>query len=378
MIRGQPGVSLSVPTSSTQIGSSLGTFATARLSMPSNHYSQMAYRPHATYEPLTQNNPMSRQAYQQSYGAQYEDAGGPFTSVAPAFTIPTQVSVGSNGFHTPTNSSRAWSNNNQERDSATSFYADPYSGQTYPSTSYPYVTSSLSYPAASAEPPTLFSGTATFPATASGRNRMLPDPGFGRQQATNPSPAADDHSTTSHSSGQAMSYKSGWSGPEILTPGSSQNSSSPVSSDVVGLNSRTGVLPPASNVQDMGFGYIPISHTPTDPSVSASAYTSAEHGSGYACSGPPLATSRESVLHSQPSRSECYSYSTDAGSDKRRSEEDFHESGTLMSGQQYQRLFQPQPQSMASIDTLRKDQSEYRHSSTHRTSIASLSNAGGY
>jgi len=134
-------------------------------------------------------------------------------------------------------------------------------------------------------------------------------------------------------------------------------------------------------------GYIPVTATsspepsPTSTAPSLTYSTASESmpasiiGNGYSNfrhHGLPHVSSSEGLLSRHGSSSNLYSFSTDSSSKRNSLGEISPTEGTLVSGQRYAPLCQPQPQHASSVDALRRDSLDQRSAPTHHSLASSL------
>jgi hypothetical protein len=162
---------------------------------------------------------------------------------------------------------------------------------------------------------------------------------------------------------------------QILTSRNSVDSSSAGSSSIANTEKKPSTSPRES--QQTAFGYLehsPITGSPTPttdyepskknapgPSLQSSFLSCSSYDSG-------ISSSTDSLLRRDFSSPSLYTYGS--GSNCKDDTQSSMSSGTLLNGQPYTRLRQPQPQPLIMFDTSRRGSADTR--GTHRTSIASV------
>jgi len=390
----------------SQIGSSLGSYSIGQgssiASMTPASFSGASHYPRTSSgHGYTFSAPGSRHAYAPAYGLGYgDDPTDAYSQQSPPYMLPSQDPLGMSSVYGSQDALRAWNPITQSsKNPHSGLFLDQESPPLYGVSQLPYLSSSMSrHPAVTADAssffPAMSSLVSSLPMAGSTGDRTLPNPTVGRahmQQANlngiSHGSTGDALSLTSFPSSQALNYKSGvpW-GPESVTSGGSQSSTSTLSGTHT-LMETSSTRPSTSSAQESAFGYT-ISGSPpaelaapsilySSPGFPTSATNPRNHANSTASSFPST-SSKESLLQSHSSSSNLYSYSNESSS-KRGSFGDAGPSdSTLVNGQQYKRLRQPQPQHAASPDALRQHSFEPRTQGGPRTSISSISNARGY
>jgi len=362
----------------------------------SSHYPRTASGHGYTYSA-----PPSRQVYTPAYGLGYgDDMSDAYSQQSPPYMLPSQDTLGMNNVYGSQDALRTWNPISQSsKISHSGLFLDQDSPPSYGVSQLSYLSSSVPRQSvvttdASSFFPAMTSLVSSLPMAGSTGDRTLPNPTAGRAHMSQANMNSFSHGNTveaiplnSYGSSQALTYKSAapW-GPETGTTGGSQSSTSTMSGTKMLMDTSSSKSSTA-NPQETAFGYISLSGTPpADLSASAIVYntprlpnsvTNPNHPSS-AVSSLPRTSSKDSLLQSHGSSSNLYSYSTDTTSKGGSFGDSATSDGTLVSGQQYTRLRQPQPQHTASPDALRRDSFESRSQVFPRTSIQSISNARGY
>lgn len=388
-----PTISSIVPSTSRPQASSYGTHGsrTSSLSVESPTLRNASYsRPPSGYENGTMGQPMfSRNPYC------YEDDSSALYNVpSPAFMLPSADSNGLPGFCGSPGSPKVWNTvahvsaahiNGLPNGLPNGLYTDRDHSITLGTSSYPYLAPPLPQVSTSTDIPSLFPAMNSLTSNLSGGDRTLPNPATGRSQTFgNTSGAASSQSENSpcmsFAPGPLLGYKpSGQWVPDGISPNSSQGSIRTMSSNAMSANITGEGKPASSTPQDMGFGYIPISGSPPPGSMNSTApYTDAEAAEGYHSSTEPGQYCRDDVLSSDNCSSEVYGYSTERSG--RRPATDFSApSGTLINGQQYTRVRQPQPLGPSSFNILRTAGTpDFRPENSHLPSVTTIGNTAGY
>jgi hypothetical protein len=172
------------------------------------------------------------------------------------------------------------------------------------------------------------------------------------------------------------------SGASSIGPASSSSTSVSTVSTTVPSNNKPSASPRGS--QDAApYGYIPLSRSPSSSltTARASEYDSAinlptssasmENHMGLTDSAFHNGFSSEDMLPSHSSSSSLYSYSICGGTKSGSLGDSMASEGSLVNGDQYTRLRQPQPQHANAFDTLRTDSIDTGLHGPHRASISS-------
>ncbi|MCJ1257152.1 hypothetical protein MMC24_004977 [Lignoscripta atroalba] len=338
-----------------------------------------------------------RQQYYASYSAGLGDAT--FDSYAiqsPHYLLPAQDSTSSTVAYGGAESSRQWlPAGSSGRPSQGGLVFDHDDRSRYGSScNFPYPNSSGSTSSTVSDTGSLFpamgSLALSLPAPFINSDRVLPNPTSSTAQnasgnSVNASLGALGETLPFlPSQGASTRYTVPW-GPERVTTGGSRNSSSTTLSATTltgAISSKPSSSP--TDCQDSAFGYIPITQSPSLTTVSATDYNSAVAGASTASFdgqiGPPNSTYEstlptEPILRSHDSSSNLYTYSVGSSAKRGSIAESTTSDGTLLSGQPYTRLRQPQPQHASSFDGLRRASLETISRNTHRTSISSVANS---
>ena len=385
----------------SQIGSSIGPYAlgqgpslapmTPASFASSNHYPRTPSGHGYTYSA-----PANRHAYVSAYELGYgNDPADAYSQQSPPYMLPSQE-LGMSSIYGSQEALRTWNPITQSSKlSHSGLFLDQDSPPSYGVSQLSYLSSSAPrHPVATTDTssffPAMTSLVSSLPMAVSNGDRTLPNPTVGRAHVPQANSNGFSHGDsaeaiplTSYPSSQGLTYKSNvpW-GPEMVTSGGSQSSTTSMLMDTSSSKSST------SNPQETSFGYIPLSgNSPTElaapgilyntPRLPNSVINPSNHSSS-ALSSLPRTGSKDSLLQSHGSSSNLYSYSSENTSKRGSFGDSGTSEGTLVSGQQYTRLRQPQPQHAVSSDVFRPDSFEARSQVGPRTSLSTISNARGY
>lgn len=364
--------------------------------MTSSHYPRTASSHGYTYSA-----PPNRQVYTPAYGLGYgDDMSDAYSQQSPQYMLPSQDNLGMNNVYGSQEALRTWNPISQSsKISQTGLFLDQDSPPSYGVSQLSYLSSSVPRQSAvttdaSSFFPAMTSLVSSLPMAGSTGDRTLPNPTAGRTHMQQANMNGFSHGTTieamplsAYGSSHAPSYKSNapW-GPETVASSDSQSSTSTMSGTNMLMDTSSSKSSTA-NAQETAFGYIALTGSPpADLSAPAIVYntprlpnsvTNPTHSSS-AVSSLPRTSSKDSLLQSHGSSSNLYSYSTDSTSKRGSFGDSASSDGTLVSGQQYTRLRQPQPQHTASPDALRRDSFESRSQVAPRASLSGFSNSRGY
>lgn len=317
-----------------------------------------------------------------------DDASALYNVPAPAFMLPSADSNGLSGFGGSPGSPKVWNavahvTAPTHINVANGLYTDRDPSLSMGSSSYPYLAPPLPHVSTPTDIPSLFPAMNSLTSNLSGGDRTLPNPATGRGQPFNNAPGgastqSENSPSMSFAPGPLLDYKPPiqWA-PNGITSNSSQSSMRTMSSSV-NDNKTT-----SSSPQDLGFGYIPISGSPPpDPMNSvAPSYTGAEatdSSDGYHTTTEPGQFCRGDILSSDNCGSEVYGYSTERCG-RRPATDCSSSSGTLINGQQYTRVRQPQPLGSSSFNILRTAGTpDFRPEAAHLPSVTTLGNTAGF
>ena len=338
----------------------------------------------------------ARPVYRSNFGVNYsDDYIEAYNMQSPQYLLPSQDSQVSSVNYGTQDLSRNWTPMAMtSRIPQNGSFLDQDGHSRYGTSTFPYLNSPTSAVAADASS-LLFPGMASLatslPVPTSNADRILPTPTPKNVPVNSVNNGLQMLSDTNSYASQGNGYKASvpW-GPESVTTGGSQSSTATTvsvdTSNAVGASRRKSSSPPP-NSQETSFGYIPISHSPpaisaiTASDYSSSSLPTATRGiEGYGSSGHSTLNglSGDNLMPSHSSSSNLYSY-TVGSSTRRGSNADAATSdGTLVSGQPYTRLRQPQPHHTTSFDTLRRNSVERSSRIAHRASISSIDNNRHY
>lgn len=387
-----------------QIGSSMGSYSMGQVPslapMTPGSFTASSHYPRTTSgHSYAYSAQPSRHAYTPAYGLSYgDDLSDAYSQQSPPYMLPSQDTLGTSNVYGSQEALRTWNPISQSSKIPHSgLFLDQDSPPSYGLSQLSYLSSSVPRQSAvttdaSSFFPAMTSLVSSLPMAGSNGDRTLPNPAAGRahiQQASmngySQGNNAEAIPLNPYGSSQAFAYKSTapW-GSESVTSGGSQSSASTMSGANVLMDSSKSST---TNQQETAFGYIALPGSPpADLSAPTMVYntprlsnsvTNPSHPSS-AVSSLPRTSSRDSLLQSHGSSSNLYSYSADTTSKRGSVGDSTTSDGTLVSGQQYTRLRQPQFHHTASPDAHRRDSFESRSRGLSRTSISSINNARGY
>lgn len=338
----------------------------------------------------------ARQVYRPSLGVNYsEDYIEPYNMQSPQYLLPSQDSQVSGVNYGTQDLSRNWTPLAMtSRISQNGSFLDQDVHPRYGTSTFPYLNSSASAVTADASSlsfPAMGSLATSLPVPSSNADRILPTPTPKNVPVNSTNNGLHMVSDTNSYASQGNSYKASvpWAAESVTTGGTQNSTATTVAVDtnsVTGASRHKSPSPPSSS-QETSFGYIPISHSP--PAISAmpaSEYSSnsvptATRGiDGYGSSAHSVLNglSGDTLIPSHNSSSNLYSYSVGSNTRRGSNADTATSDGTLVSGQPYTRLRQPQPTHTTSFDTLRRNSGERSSRITHRTSISSNDNNRHY
>lgn len=338
----------------------------------------------------------ARSVYRANFGVNYsDDYIEPYNMQSPQYLLPSQDSQVSGLNYGTQDVSRNWTPMAMtNRIPQTGSFLDQDVHSRYGAPTYPYMNSPASAGTADASSlsfPAMTSLATSLPVPSSNADRILPTPTPKNVPVSSTNNGLQMLSDTNSYASQPNSYKASmpW-GPESVTTGGSQSSTatsvSVDPSSVIGASRHKSSSPPPSS-QETSFGYIPISHSPpgitaiTASDYSSSSVPTATRGiEGYGSSAHSVLRdlSGDPLMPSHNSSSNIYSYTVGSSTRRGSNADTATSDGTLVSGQPYTRLRQPQPHHTTSFDTLRRDSGERSSRITHRTSISSIDNSRHY
>lgn len=321
-----------------------------------------------------------------------DDAAALYNVPSPAFMLPSADSNGISGFGGSPGSPKVW---NTVAHAAAPTHMngiqnglytdrDPSISMGTGTSSYPYLAPPLPNVSPPTDIPSLFPAMNSLTSNLSGGDRTLPNPATGRSQPFN---IPGGGTGTQSESSPCMSFAPGplydyraatqWA-PNGIGSNNSQGSMRTMSSSAMSTSATNDNKTTSSSPQDLGFGYIPISGSPQpDQMNSAAPYTGAEaadSSDGYHSTAETGQFCRDDMLSSDNCGSEVYGYSTER-SGRRSATDCSSSSGTLISGQQYTRVSQPQLLGSSSFNILRTaGTSDFRPETAHLPSVTTLGN----
>ena len=336
---------------------------------------------------------LSRNSYSSGCNINYEDDSSTLYNIpSPAFMLPNADSTNMPGYCGSPGSPKIW--NTVAHVSAatpmnglpTGLYTDRDQPISLGPSGYSYLGPPLPHVPTSTDIPSLFPAMNSLTSNLSGCDRTLPNPATGRNQPFSNTSApvstqSESSPSMSFSAGPLLTYKSsGQWAPDSMGSSSSQGSIRTMSSSALSANADGKTT--SSSPQDMGFGYTMSGSPPPGSMNSTTPYTDAETVD----STDAFQTSTESGLDrhfyskddilSDSCGSGVYGYSTERSG--RRGATDCS-SGTLISGQQYTRVRQPQPHGTPNFNILRTAGTpDFRPETANLPSVTSLGNTAGF
>lgn len=339
----------------------------------------------------------ARQVFRPCFGANYsEDYIEPYNMQSPQYLLPGQDAQVSGVTYGTQDLSRNWTPMAiTGRTSQNGSFLDQDVHPRYGTSTFPYLNSPASAVTADASSvsfPAMGSLVTSLPVPSSNADRILPTPTPKNVPVNSTNNGLQMVSDTNSYASQGNSYKA--SGPwaaESGTTGGTQNSTATTiavdTSSVTGASGHKSPSPPPSS-QETSFGYIPISHSP--PAINA--ITSSEYSTnsvtptatrgmdGYGTSAHSVLSglSGDTLMPSHSSSPNLYSYTVGSNTRRGSNADTATSDGTLVSGQPYTRLRQPQPNHTTPFDTLRRNSGERSSLIAHRASISSIDNNRHY
>ncbi|KAI9825653.1 MAG: hypothetical protein M1832_000997 [Thelocarpon impressellum] len=333
----------------------------------------------------------SKSVYPASFSVSYGDDGAEtYATIPPQYVLPSNDALSSGTAYASHDSSRGWTPIGQTpRAGGGSIFVEQDSPP-YSNAHLPYLTSTMGRaPTVTSDGasyfPTMTALSSSLPSASSGNDRLLPKP---QQTHTTSLPhgvGGDVLPVTSYGPSQSIGYKSlhhSWSS-EDSSPTGCQHPDRAGGASAPTLMAAPPSKGTSAPAQDSAQAFVPISMSPATStstvaslSYPASLPNPATAQGGYSSttgSTFPAAASNEALLPSHSSSSNLYSFGSEGGSYKRNSHGDSSGGdGTLVSGQQYTRLRQPQPQSVPSLEALRRRSSiDPRPEAPQRSTVGS-------
>ncbi|KAI9682165.1 MAG: hypothetical protein M1817_000219 [Caeruleum heppii] len=334
-----------------------------------------------------------RQNYLHNLMGYSDDGSDSYQAVSSQYTLPSNDSLGSN-YGLP--DARAYPMGS--RSSASGMFVEQDSPTYGSGAQMPYVGSSSRTASVTTDGtslwPSMTSLSSSLPHMPHSNDRVLPRPQQSGGSVSGSVGMTNDGTSLTYGSGQGSSYRT-WGSESGPTAGSERGSNHS-SSTVMGAPASKGSL----SSQDAFLPYLSLSSSPDHSSSSTNSlsYSNASlpapitpQGHSYPSSASsnsfPAANSNETLLTSHGSSGNLYAYTSDpsGGYGKRHPSLGGEGSsgggggsgdGTLVSGQPYTRLRQPQPQAqhMASLEALqRRGSREHRGQQVgHRSSAGSF------
>ena len=344
---------------------------------PSSYPSSM---PYARLQPVGHQTPSpyhsnSRSSYPTNHAWLPEDLTETYSLSSPNYAMSAQDSQLPSLNYTSPEMSRAWVPLPASRQPNQGFHMDQEGSSKYASPSYSLPSATLptrttGAPEGRSHFPAMNAMKTSLPTYSLPGSRILPAPDSNRgstnnkNQASAPVLIAEDASTglsQSLSYRSAVSWNSGHTGTEAHQHSTGSSTSSTVSgTDGVSSNSSSS---PQITQKPTFFDYRPAQQdraSDYDSAYSLSSTASLRRHAGLDSSVFPGELSSDSILPSQDSSSNQYTYTLGNSSDNQK--------GTLVNGQSYTRLQEPQhAQSLEALDHLTSQAATYTN---HRTSIS--------
>lgn len=328
---------------------------------------------------LGQSVSLARSPYTAGCNLNYEDACS--ATYAPAYMLPSANSAAMVNYCGSPGSPKSWYPAAPlSRSQSAVFYHDQDHATSFGAPAYSYA-SPNSHPSLSVDVPPLFPAITSL-STCEGSDRTLPTP-TSRQQLDNigtTSRSTEVVSGLPFSSEQVTQRISNLCDLKTTAATGTEASTETVSGSLSPLVTPRTV---SSTSQDMMFSYVTLPSSSSPGTVtSTTAYTGADTVEPVEpADTPPVSRTGGDMLALESSSCDVYGYSGSSGKSKRHSDAaGSMSSGTLMSGQQYTRLRQPDSLGPSSFSFLRSDATADFQTSTasHGTSISALNNPGCY
>lgn len=339
----------------------------------------------------------ARQVFRPNFvaGNYSEDYIEAYNTQSPHYMLPSQDSQVSGVNYGTQDLSRNWTPMAMtSRISQNGSFLDQDVHPRYGTSTFPYLNSPASAVTADASSlsfPAMGSLATSLPVPTSNADRILPTPTPKTVPVNSTNNGLQMLSDTNLYASQGNNYKASvpWAAESVTTGGIQSTTATTVAVDnssVIGASRHKSSSSPSSS-QETSFGYIPISHSP--PAISA--ITASEYSSngvptatrgidGYGSSAHSISSglSGDTLIPSHSSSSNLYSYTVGSSTRRGSNADTATSDGTLVSGQPYKRLRQPQPNHTTSFDTLRRNSGERSSRIAHRTSISSNDNNRHY
>ena len=335
--------------------------------------------PYARLQPVghqtTPYHSNSRQNYSTNQGWLPEDIAETYSLSSPQYTMSAQESHLPSLNYTSPEMSRAWVPLPASRQPNQGFHMDQEGSSKYATPSYSLPSATLPTRTTGAQEgnshfPAMNAMKTSLPSYSIPGSRILPAPDSNRgsisskSQSNAPVLIAEDAST---SLSQSLSYRSAvpWNSGHTGTEAQQHSTGSSTSSTVSGTDgvSSNSSASPQIMQKPAFFDYRPAQQdraSEYNSAYSLSSTTSLRRHAGLDSSVFPGELSSDSILPSQDSSSSQYTYTLGNSPESQK--------GTLVNGQSYTRLQEPQhSQSLEALDHLTSQAATY---STHRTSIS--------
>lgn len=393
-----------------QIGGGLGQYssnmASSQASMAPSSWSGSMHLSRAQTSNGSANLPWvsapARPVYRPNFvaGNYSEDYIEAYNTQSPHYMLPSQDSQVSGVNYGTQDLSRNWTPMAMtSRFSQNGSFLDQDVHPRYGTSTFPYLNSPASAVTADASSlsfPGMGSLATSLPVPTSNADRILPTPTPKTVPVNSINNGLQMLSDTNSYASQGNSYKASvpWAAESVTTGGIQSTTATTVAVDnssVIGASRHKSSSSPSSS-QETSFGYIPISHSPPAiGAITASEYSSngvptATRGvDGYGSSAHSVSSglSGDTLIPSHSSSSNLYSYTVGSNTRRGSNADTATSDGTLVSGQPYRRLRQPQPThttsfDTTSFDTLRRNSGERSSRIGHRTSVSSNDNNRHY
>ena len=324
---------------------------------------------------------LAKPTYQSSYTVPGPGEGQEnYSSIPQQYVLPSNDLNNANAVYTSQESVRGWTPITQSTKSSASNLFVEQESPPYTTTQLPYLTSTVERDHVTSDGssyfPTMTTLSTSLPAANAAQDRLLPKP-HGSVTANESVSAASNGTTPSQGPKQT------WTGDD----GSRPKCSRPEGLRVVSASTMLNGPPSATNSVSQQpcqacapMSMSPVSSSPTAPSlpystgslpVAAIRQTSYSVATSSTC---PPACKKEASLPSHNSSSNLYSFGSHNSHKRGSNDEASSGDATLVSGQQYTRLRQqqPQPQHTATFDSIhRRSPIENAPEKVHRASVSS-------
>ncbi|KAI9849991.1 MAG: hypothetical protein M1838_006217 [Thelocarpon superellum] len=334
----------------------------------------------------------SKTLYPSPFPLGYNDDGGDnYASVPQNYILPSNDAhaMNAHGVYSSHGSTRGWTPiSHGTRGPGGPLFVEQ-SSPAFSNAHLPYLTSTVARTPSLATDgsyfPTMSALSSSLPTASSAADRLLPKPQQSTLNGSGPGVNGESLGGNPNGSGPHLSFKNA---PQSWTSDGAPFAALPASARGTTVSTSVMVTAPLARAASASFSdssqiFLPVSTSPVvgtaslpSLSYSSSASSTLTPPSNYPhCLGStfPPTTCNEALLPSHNSSSNLYSFGSESGYRRTsQGESTASNDGTLVSGQQYTRLRQPQPPYPTSLDVLhRRSSADSRAPAAHRSSVGS-------